>query len=291
MNAQLGIPTSTPQIDAAHAKQKIACEAPTGVDAGGVYYLTEVGEKLRTKSKSTLDKHFVRILSVIEGDTHIDVIRGCLRHYTDTQLNDWLQKLEIAGALKTRPSGFIPVLKATSLGLPRRECEAVITDTDVLRFDVGALLATGTLKTNSAYLAEERLQNRAPVEKPAREIAVLLVEDDPEQAELASRQLGLAGYQVRVAKSRWAFLAVLRDQGVPDVILLDIQLPDGDGFNLLTYVRHDTRLALVPVIMLTAQGELEQIRKGLALGADGYLPKPYSKSTLIDTLRRVLKHS
>jgi CheY-like chemotaxis protein len=290
MEAQLSITTSTPQVSSAYRGEKIVQDAPSRIDTGSVYYLTEVGEKLRTKAKSTLDQHFARILSVIEGDTHIDVIRGCLRHYTDAQLDNWLKKLEIAGALKTRPSGFIPALNASNTGLPRREYEAVITDTDVLRFDIGALLATGALKTNSAYLAEERLQNRAPVEKPAREITVLLVEDDPEQAELASRQLGLAGYQVRVAESHGAFLAALRDQGVPDAILLDVQLPDGDGLDLLTYVRHDPRLALVPVIMLTAQGELEQIRKGLALGADGYLPKPYSKSTLTGTLRRVLKH-
>jgi len=291
MEAQLSITTSTPQVSPAYTGQKIVQDAPTRTDTGSVYCLTEVGEKLRTKSKSTLDQHFARILSVIEGDTHIDVIRGCLRHYSDAQLDNWLKKLEIAGALKARPLGFIPALNATSLGLSRGDREAVITDTDVLRFDVGALLAAGSLKTNSAYLAEERLQNRAPVEKPTREITVLLVEDDSEQAELASRQLGLAGYQVCVAGSHCAFLAALRDQGVPDAILLDVQLPDCDGFDLLSYVRHDARLALVPVIMLTAQSEPGEIRKGLALGADGYLPKPYSKSTLTDTLSRVLKHS
>jgi two-component system phosphate regulon response regulator PhoB len=291
MNTQLTITTSSSELNTAHPGQRIAREALTRIDAGSVYYLTEVGEILQMKSKTTLDKHFARILSVIKGDTHIDVIRGCLRHYTDAQLDHWLKNLEIAGALKVRPSDFIPVLSAPNVGLPRREYEAALTDTDVLRIDVGALLGASALKTNSAYLAEERLQNRAPVRKPPREIAVLLVEDDPEQAELASRQLGVAGYQVRVADSHLAFLAALRDHGVPDAILLDVQLPDGDGFDLLNYVRHDSRLALVPVIMFTAQGDLQQIRMGLALGADGYLPKPYSKSTLIDTLRRVLKHS
>jgi two-component system, OmpR family, alkaline phosphatase synthesis response regulator PhoP len=291
MTAPLTIPTSTPQVNTTHAGEKIASERSTPIDTGSVFYLTEVGEKLRLKSTSTLDEHFVRILSVIEGDTHVDVLRGCLRHYTDAQLDNWLKKLEIAGALKLRPSGFVPDLSFPNVRLPDQDYEAALTNTDVLRINYGALFGSAVLKANSAYLAEERLENRAPLRKLASEIAVLLVEDDPEQAELASRQLGLAGYRVRAADSRWAFLGALRDHGVPDAMVFDVNLPDCDGFELLSYVRHHPRLALVPVIMLTAQCELEQIRKGLALGADGYLPKPYSKSTLTESLRRVLKHS
>jgi CheY-like chemotaxis protein len=291
MTAPLNITPSNPEVNTAHAEQKIASEPSIRIGTGRVYYLTEVGEKLRIKSTSTLDEHFVRILSVIEGDTHIDVIRGCLRHYTDARLDDWLKKLEIAGALKVRPSGFVPDLSFPNIRLPDRDYETALTNTDVLRINAGASLGSAVLRANSPYLAEERLENRAPLKKSASEIVALLVEDDPEQAELASRQLGLAGYEVRAADSRWAFLAALRDHGVPDAMFFDVNLPDCDGFELLTYVRHHPRLALVPVIMLTAQGELEQIRKGLALGADGYLPKPYSKSTLTGLLRRVLKHS
>jgi len=269
----------------------MASEMSARVEVGVVYYLTNVGEKLRVKSKATLDEHFVRILSVIEGETHIDVIRGCLRHYTDAQIDNWLKKLEIAGALNVRPSDFVSTPSFPNVHHLDSDYKAALTDTDVLRINAGALRGTTALSNNSAYLAEERLQNRAPLDKPACDVSVLLVEDDREQAELASRQLRLAGYQVRVAESQWAFLAALRDHGVPDAMCFDVELPDGDGFDLLTYVRHHHRLALVPVIMLTAHGDPEQIRKGLALGADGYLPKPYSKSTLTDTLRRVLKQA
>jgi len=207
------------------------------------------------------------------------------------QLDDWLKKLEIAGALKVRPSDFVLAASFPKVHLPYRDYEAALTDADVLRINAGALLGASALGANRAYLAEERLQNRARLDRPANDIAVLLVEDDRDQAELASHQLGLAGCQVRVAESQWAFLATLRDRGVPDAMFLDVELPDGNGFDLLTYARRHHRLALVPVIMLTAGGEPKHIRKGLALGADGYLPKPYSKSTLSDTPLRVLKHS
>lgn len=285
--------------DASFTPQRIAAaggrnsgRAPSArADAGAVYYLTEVGEKLRIKSKATLDEHFVRILSVIEGDTHIDVIRGWLRHYTDAQLDDWLKKLEIAGALKPRPAGYVPALSFPDARGRDRDYEAALTNTDRLRIGAGTLVGEAQLKANGAYLSEERLNNRAPLAKSASEISVLLVEDDPEQAELARRRLGLSGYQVRVAGSQREFLAALRDHGVPDAFCLDVELPDGDGFDLLAYVRSHPRLALVPVLMLTAQSEPGQIRKGLVLGADGYVPKPYAKSVLTDTLRRVLKHA
>jgi CheY-like chemotaxis protein len=282
--------TVTPQRIAAASGRKSARAPSTRVDADNVYYLTEVGEKLRLKSKATLDEHFVRILSVIDGDTHIDVIRGWLRHYSDTQLRDWLKKLELAGALKLRPAGYVPALSFPDAAFKERDYEAALTDTDRLRIGAGTVVGEALLKAQGAYLAEERLKNRAPLAKPSSEISVLLVEDDPEQAELASRRLGLAGYQVRVADSQQGFLAALRDHGVPDAVCLDVELPDGNGFDLLAYIRSHPRLALVPVIMLTAQSEAEQIRKGLVLGADGYLPKPYAKSVLTDTLQRLLKH-
>jgi CheY-like chemotaxis protein len=288
-----------PPRDATVTSQRIAAPggrqsgrgASTRADAGNVYYLTDVGEKLRLKSKATLDEHFVRILSVIEGDTHIDVIRGWLRHYSDAQLNDWLKKLELAGALKLRPAGYVAALSFPDAARKDRDYEAALTDTDRLRIGAGTVIGEALLKAQGAYLAEERLKNRAPLAKQPSEISVLLVEDDPEQAELARRRLGLAGYQVRVADSQQGFLAALRDHGVPDAFCLDVELPDGNGFDLLGYIRSHPRLALVPVIMLTAQSEPEQIRKGLVLGADGYLPKPYAKSVLTDTLQRLLKHS
>lgn len=283
--------TFTPQIIAAAGERNSGRASSPRTDAEKVYTLTEVGEKLRLKSKATLDEHFVRILSVIEGDTHIDVIRGWLRHYTDAQLKDWLKKLEIAGALKRRPAGFVPALNFPDAGRKDRDYEAALTDTDQLRIGAGTLVGEAQLKAQGAYLSEERLKNRAPLAKPASEISVLVVEDDPEQAELASRRLGLAGYRVRVADSQRSFLAALRDHGVPDAFCLDVELPDGDGFDLLAYIRSHPRLALVPVIMVTAQSEPEQIRRGLVLGADGYVPKPYAKSVLTDTLRRLLKHA
>lgn len=255
-----------------------------------IYSLTDAGAKARATPSATLDKHFRRILQIIDGDTHTDVIRGWLRHHTDAQLSEWLQKLEASGLLKAQPSGSGHDLDFTD-AFPRvPRYDAALTDTDVVRINASTIAAGTALKAHGAYLSEERLKNRTPLAKSPAEIAVLVVEDDPDQSALAERRLGLAGYQVRVADTHRAFLAALRSYGPPNALILDVELPDGDGFDILVYVRCHPRLSLLPVIMLTAKSEPEDIRKGLALGADGYIPKPYSKSLLTDALRQVLKH-
>ena len=100
----------------------------------------------------------------------------------------------------------------------------------------------------------------------------------------------MAGYQVRVARSAAELLAELRkQQPPPDIVLLDVMLPDGDGFDILAKIRGHRGFATLPVVMLTAKTKAEDIRRGLALGADAYVTKPYSKSVLADAIRQVLR--
>ncbi|MSQ62690.1 MAG: response regulator [Betaproteobacteria bacterium] len=115
-------------------------------------------------------------------------------------------------------------------------------------------------------MAAARLQNREPLAKESSQIVVLLVEDDPDQAALADLRLSMAGYRVRLARNRLETLLELETQPAADVVLLDAVLPDGDGFQILA-----------------------DIRRGLDLGADGYITKPYSKDVLVDTIRQVLR--
>jgi len=100
----------------------------------------------------------------------------------------------------------------------------------------------------------------------------------------------MAGYQVRVARSAAELLAELRkQQPPPEIMLLDVMLPDGDGFDILAKIRSHRGFATLPVVMLTAKTKAEDIRRGLALGADAYVTKPYSKSVLADAIRQVLR--
>jgi DNA-binding response OmpR family regulator len=107
---------------------------------------------------------------------------------------------------------------------------------------------------------------------------------------LGELRLSLAGYQVRTVGSAKALSRTLRHDERPDLLLLDIMLPDGDGFDILGRLRGWPEFASLPVVMLTAKAELSDIHRGLALGADGYITKPYSKEQLAEVIGRVLKH-
>jgi CheY-like chemotaxis protein len=258
--------------------------------AGKIYFLTEAGGSAVKSAGSALEKHHRRILQLIDGDTHVDVICGWLRHYSNEQLMRWLDQLEKMGLIGTKTADETHDLDFTGEFPAVKPLEAGLTDTEVMRVNAAALEAGVALKSRGAYLAEERLKHRPPLKKLPSEITVLIVEDDPDQAALAERRLGLVGYKIRVAGTHRGFIDNLRTNGVPDIVLLDVELPDGDGFDILAYMRRHQSLALLPVIMLTAKSEPDDVRKGLALGADGYVPKPYSKSLLSDAVRQVLMH-
>jgi DNA-binding response OmpR family regulator len=115
------------------------------------------------------------------------------------------------------------------------------------------------------------------------------VEDDPDQLALAELRVGMAGFAVRTAASAGALQAELLNHAAPDLLLLDILLPDGNGFDLLAALRSHPAHALLPIVMLTVKDKPEDIRRGLGLGADGYVTKPYSKKLLEDVFVQVLK--
>jgi two-component system response regulator RegX3 len=116
---------------------------------------------------------------------------------------------------------------------------------------------------------------------------VLLIEDEESISEPLSAALGREGFDVVVAgtaaEGREAF-----ETGAPDVVLLDIMLPDGDGRDLLREFRATSR---VPVVMLTARGEEVDRVLGLELGADDYVTKPFSGAELVARLRAVLRRA
>jgi DNA-binding response OmpR family regulator len=118
---------------------------------------------------------------------------------------------------------------------------------------------------------------------------VLIVEDDPDQRALADLRISMAGYGVRVAASVGDLLRSLRKDGTPDLLLLDVMLPDGNGFDVLAKLRRHPDYTSLPIIMLTAERKPADIGRGLALGADGYVIKPYSKALITDVIARVVR--
>lgn len=109
---------------------------------------------------------------------------------------------------------------------------------------------------------------------------VLVIEDNPANLKLARLVLGSAGYTVLMAESAEAGIALVREQQ-PDLVLMDIRLPDMDGIAATRVLKEDPATAAIPLIALTAfamKGDEERIR---VAGCDGYLSKPYRFEELL----------
>ena len=109
---------------------------------------------------------------------------------------------------------------------------------------------------------------------------VLLIEDDRSIAEMYTLQLKVDGFQVRVAGDGRSGLATLRERP-PDLLLLDLRLPQQDGFEVLKEIRSDPSLAALPVVILSNYGDAGVISRGLEMGALDYLVKSQTTPALL----------
>ena len=119
---------------------------------------------------------------------------------------------------------------------------------------------------------------------------ILVVEDEPDIAALVAYQLAHAGYQVRTASDGQEALRVL-ESDPPDLIVLDLMLPGTSGTDVLRTLKSRTETAGTPVIILTARGGEDDRVEGFKLGADDYLPKPFSPRELVLRVNAVLRRS
>jgi len=125
------------------------------------------------------------------------------------------------------------------------------------------------------------------MENRVRDRRILVVDDEERMVRFIRLNLEHDGFQVTEAFRGTQALDKLRSS-LPDLILLDVMMPDIDGFEVLRMVRE---ISAVPVIMLTAKGEEEDRIRGLELGADDYITKPFSPRELVSRVRAVLRRT
>jgi DNA-binding response OmpR family regulator len=115
--------------------------------------------------------------------------------------------------------------------------------------------------------------------------SVLIIDDDERLNTLLTEYLGRFGFAVRSATHPESGLRALKTEP-PDILILDVMLPDMDGFAVCRKVRESSR---IPIVMLTARGEVTDRIVGLELGADDYLPKPFEPRELVARMQAVLR--
>ncbi|KMJ58001.1 transcriptional regulator [Bacillus sp. LL01] len=121
-----------------------------------------------------------------------------------------------------------------------------------------------------------------------KQLKVLIVEDDPNISELISLYIEKEGFQVACAGDGEMGLAMYYDSD-PDFIILDIMLPEMDGWEVCKEVRKDN--PAIPIIMLTGKGESYDRIRGLDIGADDYIVKPFDPNELIARVKAVLRRT
>lgn len=142
---------------------------------------------------------------------------------------------------------------------------------------------TVTMMTHPSPTATERPPQAAqPCLRQDRDLRVLIVEDEPELAEILEVNLAHRGFTTLCAENGLTACRLVSAER-PELILLDILLPDLDGWEICRMIRShpDPAVARTPIIMLSALGDPEDRLRGFELGADAYLPKPYSLKELV----------
>lgn len=242
-----------------------------------VYALSSVGQaELRSKA-TTLSAAELDLLVRFDGVLTLEQLLKGLPEEPRASFADVFESLR-----KTHMIALVeedPLTLTWNADISRRE-------RSVGEAEVDAVLAS--LKRSGFYvqIARERPAARPP--QPGQRLTAVVVEDEPTLAKFTTTLLTLSGFEVRQAGNRAEVVAEIRRPPVPDLILLDVMLPDVDGFDILQRVRQHPVLKDVPVIMLTGKATREAVIKGISLGADGHITKPCGPDTVLSVVRTVL---
>jgi two-component system, OmpR family, response regulator len=152
-------------------------------------------------------------------------------------------------------------------------------------FENAALIGNTKLRESGQFVNIVKMGARpAPEGQPL----ILIVEDDPGTSAVIDAVLKKREYATRIAANLNEIKRALSTRPVPHLILLDVMLPDANGFAVLERLRRHPEYAQIPVVMLTSLSEPADVAKGLALGATGYMSKPARPQALIHVIRTAL---
>ena len=117
---------------------------------------------------------------------------------------------------------------------------------------------------------------------------ILIVDDEPDIIELIKYNLKNEGYLILTAQTGEQAVTIVKISH-PDLMVLDLMLPDIDGLEVTKYLKSNEQTKDIPIVMLTAKGEESDIVTGLELGADDYISKPFSPKVLVARIRAILR--
>ena len=116
---------------------------------------------------------------------------------------------------------------------------------------------------------------------------VLIIDDSVTVRKVTTRLLERNGFETQIAKDGVDALDILQSL-TPDIILLDIEMPRMDGFEVANQVRHNSRLKGVPIIMITSRTGEKHRERAMSIGVNAYMGKPFQEQNLLENIKRLL---
>ncbi|MCG6950924.1 MAG: response regulator [Betaproteobacteria bacterium] len=248
-----------------------------------VYGLTGRGQRELRESGTSLSAAELELLVLIDGTSTVAQIERRAKKQTPEQVRATLRKLYRGGFIdrskNLKKSGLDFFSVTMPLQIPKG---AAARSSDEAKEGVSSLQEKG-------YFV--RIARRSPSGHPLpedRNPVMLVIDDDETLVKLLHTVFRLEGFDLRTAGNRAEIVDAFAAEPPPDFILLDVMLPDIDGFEVLGRIRSHPVVKNVPVIMLTAKATREDVVNGLYLGADGYVTKPFEIEALMSAVRTVL---
>jgi len=251
-----------------------------------VYAITDKGNAELKSAGTSLSATELQVLVLIDGQSTLAQVAEHSHGLTPIAVNVIVRKLFRNGLITTATeptsdgleSGFFTIAVPAGFFSNNKAAESSP------ELEQGVT----TLNQKGYFVRIARRPAVARQVKQGEQLTVLLVDDDPDLLKLLKTYIKLEGFAVRTAEKRDAIVAAFRQAPMPSVVLLDVELPDANGFDVLAKMRQHPLLKTVPVIMLTGSATREAVLKGLQAGADGYVTKPFEPDHVMSAMRAVL---
>lgn len=243
----------------------------------GVYTLTGRGQDELRSSATTLPPAELELLVRIDGVLTLEQIRASMPAISAEAFASTFQSLRNRYMVTVaEPDPFADDFNSQLSQLSQSQLSAAEAQADAV---------SRSLQKSGYFVSIARKRGPARALGPGEVLSAVVVEDEPMLAKFIQTYLAFEGFRVRLAANRAEVVAEFRKTPVPNLILLDVMLPDADGFDILLRLRQHPALKHVPVIMLTGKSTRESVIKGLAGGADGYVTKPFEPDALMRAVR------
>ena len=252
-----------------------------------VFVLTDKGTQQIQGGATALPREALELMVLMDGKATVGDLEQALPHIPSEALRNLLRALMAQGLVRQ------PTIAETD-GLDFSAFFAAAGDGEETLISTKASAAreaeTGApqLERTGYYVSIARRAVKSGSPRSGGKWVALVVDDDPTIVALVSRLLEEEGFAVRVSMNRDETVAALREPPLPDVVILDVMLPDVNGFDILKRMKAHPALKAVPVIMLTAEAKRESVVRGLGGGADGYITKPFERDVLLEGVKAVL---